>query len=184
MVGMSEHRFQPKQLSMSVSDNTSIVMPDVHVPEGYDLRGYHEGDEESWLVLLHLAEFVEDWTVRSVDEYIKDPVRFAGSRVVAFGDQIVSAAFSTPDKESDEIGYLDYVVTHPAHRRKGLSRAVCSCVMEFFRESGYRIIRLLTDDWRLSAIGLYLSLGFEPEMTRCDMPGRWDAVREQLVETQ
>ena len=54
--------------------------------------------------------------------------------------------------------------------------------MRFFRERGYRRIRLLTDDWRLPAISLYLSLGFEPEMTRPNMPGRWQEVRKKLAE--
>jgi hypothetical protein len=39
---------------------------------------------------------------------------------------------------------------------------------------------LLTDDWRLPAIGLYLSLGFVPRMTHKDMPDRWDAIMQRL----
>ena len=37
-----------------------------------------------------------------------------------------------------------------------------------------------TDDWRLPAIGLYLSMGFEPQMTREDMPRRWESIRRNL----
>ena len=39
---------------------------------------------------------------------------------------------------------------------------------------------LYTDDWRLEAIGLYLSLGFEPQMTRDDMPDRWSDIMQKL----
>ena len=39
---------------------------------------------------------------------------------------------------------------------------------------------LLTDDVRLPAIALYLSLGFAPDMTRDDMPGRWEKIMRQL----
>ncbi len=41
-------------------------------------------------------------------------------------------------------------------------------------------VMLFTDDWRLPAIGLYLSMGFEPQMNREDMPGRWDRIRAKL----
>ena len=52
--------------------------------------------------------------------------------------------------------------------------------MTFFAEQGYESIILLTDDWRLPAIGLYLSLGFDPVMEREDMPSRWQAIMAEL----
>ena len=45
---------------------------------------------------------------------------------------------------------------------------------------GYGKIILFTDDWRLPAIGLYLSMGFEPQMSGEDMPERWDAIHRSL----
>ena len=177
----SESALEPKQLSMSVAASSVSRLPDVEVPEGYVLRRYRPGDEDGWQGLLRAGGFSEDWSSRTVRDYMLDPVRRAGSWVAASGDDLVSATFATPDAQCAEIGFLDYVVTHPDHRSKGLSRAVCTGVMRFFRERGYRRIRLLTDDWRLPAISLYLSLGFEPEMTRADMPGRWQEVRKKLA---
>jgi mycothiol synthase len=57
---------------------------------------------------------------------------------------------------------------------------VCLGVLGFFARRGYESVTLLTDDVRLPAIALYLSLGFAPDMTREDMPGRWEQVRRQL----
>ena len=174
---------EPKQLSMSVPASSVAALPDAPVPEGYVLRQYRPGDEDSWQELLRAGGFSEDWSSRTVRDYMTDPVRRAGSWVASFGGDLVSATFATPDAQHAEIGFLDYVVTHPDHRSKGLSRAACTGVMRFFRDRGYHLIRLLTDDWRLPAISLYLSLGFEPEMRRADMPGRWREVRKQLAET-
>ena len=178
----SENALEPKQLSMSVPTSSVAGIPDARVPDGYVLRQYRPGDEDSWQGLLRAGGFSEDWSSRTVRDYMLDPVRRAGSWVAASGEDLVSATFATPDAQCAEIAFLDYVVTHPDHRSKGLSRAVCTGVMRFFLERGYRRIRLLTDDWRLPAISLYLSMGFEPEMTRADMPGRWREVREKLSE--
>ncbi len=43
-----------------------------------------------------------------------------------------------------------------------------------------RLNHSVTDDWRLPAIGLYLSLGFDPVMEREDMPSRWRAIMAEL----
>ena len=179
----SESGVEPKQLSMSAPTSSVAGLPDARVPDGYVLRQYRVGDEDSWQELLRAGGFSEDWSSRTVRDYMTDPVRRAGSWVAACRENLVSATFATPDPQRPEVGLLDYVVTHPDHRSQGLSRAVCTGVMRFFRDSGYRRIRLLTDDWRLPAISLYLSLGFKPEMTRADMPGRWREVRRELAET-
>ena len=79
-----------------------------------------------------------------------------------------------------EVGVLDYVVTHPDHRGKGLGRATCTEVARFLVAQGCKTVSLDTDDWRLPAIHIYLSLGFRPVMNRSDMPPRWAAVYENL----
>lgn len=177
----SESAMDPKQLSMRVPTSSVAGLPDVRVPDGYVLRRYRPGDEDGWQELLRAGGFSEDWSSKTVRDYMTDPVRRAGSWVAVLQNNLVSATFATPDAQCAEIGLLDYVVTHPDHRGKGLSRAVCTGVMRFFHDRGYDRIRLLTDDWRLPAISLYLSLGFEPEMTRADMPGRWQEVRNKLA---
>ena len=183
-VETSESAMEPKQLSMSAPASGAARLPDAPVPDGYVLRRYRPGDEDSWQELLRAGGFSEDWSSRTVRDYMTDPVRRAGSWVAVLRNNLVSATFATPDASRPEVGVLDYVVTHPDHRGKGLSRAVCTGVMKFFRDRGYDRIRLLTDDWRLPAISLYLSLGFKPEMTRPDMPPRWQEVRNNLSPTK
>ncbi len=169
----------PKQLRMATEAKRARALPPPQVPDDYELRGYQPGDEEQWLDLQHLGGF-NHWDLEGVEKYLEDPVRRAGSRVVTTGDRLVAATFATPHEGQDGVGYLDYVVSHPDHRGLGLGRAVCAGVMAFFVEQGYESIILLTDDWRLPAIGLYLSLGFDPVMEREDMPSRWRAIMVEL----
>ena len=169
----------PKQLRMATDAERARTLPSTRIPDGYELRGFQPGDEQRWLALQHLGGF-NHWDLEGVERYLEDPVRRDGSRVVTTGDRLVAATFATPHESLDGIGYLDYVVSHPDYRGLGLGRAVCSGVMRFFVEHGYDSIILLTDDWRLPAIGLYLSLGFDPVIEREDMPLRWRAIMAEL----
>lgn len=166
---------------MATDASRARALPPPRIPEGYELRGFQPGDEGQWLALLHLGGFAH-WDLEGVEKYLEDPVRRDGSRIVTKGDRLVAATFATPHESLDGVGYLDYVVSDPDHRGLSLGRAVCAGVMRFFVEQGYDSIILLTDDWRLPAIGLYLSLGFDPVMEREDMPSRWQAIMAELEE--
>ncbi len=169
----------PKQLRMATDAERARTLPSTRIPDGYELRGFQPGDEKCWLDLQHLGGF-NHWDLEGVERYLEDPVRRDGSRVVTTGDRLVAATFATPHESLDGTGYLDYVVSHPDYRGLGLGRAVCFGVMRFFVEHGYDSIILLTDDWRLPTIGLYLSLGFDPVIEREDMPLRWRAIMAEL----
>ena len=120
--------------------------------------------------------------------------RREGSCLVEHNGRIVAATFASrignqPHNppigggNSSQVGVLDFVVTHPDHRGKGLGRATCTEVARFLVSRGCKTITLGTDDWRLPAIHIYLSMGFNPVINRDDMPRRWAAVYENLKET-
>lgn len=168
-----------KQLSMIADAKAVAQLADVELPAGYALRPYRPGDEESWAELLELAGF-SNWTAEKCRVYLEEPNRRRGSHLVERDGRVVAATFATPHGEDPDIGFLDYVIAHPEHRNRRLGRAVCTGVMRYFAAAGRSRIRLLTDDWRLPAIKLYLNLGFQPIMSRADMPLRWEAIFAQL----
>ena len=169
----------PQQLRMTISAENVLNLPHLSPPEGYILREYRPGDEDSWLELLQLAGF-DNWDQARMDRYLLDLERREGSRVVSHSGTIVAATFADRGMTSREFGVLDHVATHPLHRTKGLGRVVCTSVMKFLVARGCPAVTLWSDDWRLPAIKLYLSLGFIPEMDREDMPSRWDVVMDQI----
>ena len=172
-------------------------MPGSPIPDGYELRGYLPGDEDSWVDLYNAGGFGTPWDRARFDEYMTEPERKEGSRIIARsaractmaepalekagGDRILAATFASVEVGMDRTGRVDFVVSHPEVRGLGLGRAVCSGVVRYLIDKGYDNVILYTDDWRIPAIGLYLSMGFEPQMNRSDMPGRWQRVMEQLV---
>ena len=190
-MGGDDSELSAKQLCMVIGAAGVWAMPDVGAPEGYALRRYRPGDEESMGTTLRAAGFT-DWDADRVLGYLEDADRRAGSAVVAVGGRIVASTFAsrmpaervspvtgTPGEPRRE-GVLDYVATHPDHQGRGLGRATCSAVSRYLVAQGCKMVSLLTDDWRLAAIHLYLSLGYEPVMNREDMPDRWNAVINEL----
>lgn len=190
-VGVENRELSAKQLCMAIGADGVWAMPDVVAHEGYGLRRYRPGDEESMGATLRAAGFT-DWDADRVLGYLEDADRRAGSAVVAFEGRVVASTFASR-MSSDRVspvtrmpgeplreGVLDYVATHPDHQGRGLGRATCTAVSRYLVGQGCAMVSLLTDDWRLAAIHLYLSLGFEPVMNRDDMPERWARVRTEL----
>jgi mycothiol synthase len=163
---------------MSMGRDRLLGLCGTRVPDRYLLRGCRADDSDGIAGVLGACSF-QGWTTERVADYVAEPERGEGTRVVACGTRIVASTFASW-QEVGCIGVLDYVACHPEHRGRGLGRAVCCGVLEFFSRRGYESVTLLTDDVRLPAIALYLSLGFAPDMTREDMPGRWEQVRRQL----
>lgn len=77
-------------------------------------------------------------------------------------------------------GELGWVAGRSAHSGKGLGETVCSAVVARFLSAGYRRIFLLTDDWRLPALKVYLKLGFVPLLFEERIAERWQAVCDTL----
>ena len=183
----------PKQLRMVINKAAVERLPDVHLPDGYALRAYRAGDAESWADTLGMGSFGNYWSEERVIEFLRDPTRREGSRLVehngrvvagTFASRIANRLFSSPVCGNDPTkeGVLDFVVTHPDHRGKGLGRATCIEVAKYLVADGCMSISLSTDDWRLAAIHIYLSMGFKPVFNRNDMRGRWSAVYDKLKE--
>ena len=178
MSGPEAPAHSPQQLSMTMVRDRLLGLSGVRVPEGYLLRGGRASDSDGIAGVLEASGF-QGWTAGRVADYLAEPERRDGTRVVACGVRIVASTFASR-QEMGRIGVLDYVACHPDHRGRGLGRAVCVGVLEFFARRGYESVTLSTDDVRLPAIALYLSLGFAPDMTRDDMPGRWEKIMRRL----
>ena len=111
-------------------------------------------------------------------EVPRDGIVFATS-----DERIVGAACTTlhggAALTAAEIGW---VVVDPAHRSRGLARAIVLAMLGLVRERGYRYAFLRTEPFRVPAIKLYLDLGFEPEMVDPAHPAWWAGLRGQLDE--
>lgn len=163
---------------MTMRRDRLLRLSGIPVPAGYALRRCRTSDSAGIARVLDACGF-KGWTPGRVADYVAEPERGQGSRVVACGARIVASTFASW-QELGRCGVLDYVACHPDHRRRGLGRAVCCGVLDFFARRGYESVTLLTDDVRLPAIALYLALGFAPDVTHEGVAERWQKIMRRL----
>jgi mycothiol synthase len=156
--------------------------PAFSLPEGYRLRTFRSGDADDHFRLMRAAGFARwdlDQLASAMHTCLPD-----GFLVIEHvrTRRLVAAAMA--QHHSSEIhpcgGELGWVAGDPEHKGKGLGFAVCAAVTKRLLEIGYRTIYLLTDDFRLPAIHVYLKLGYVPSLCAADMEARWRAVCANL----
>ena len=78
-------------------------------------------------------------------------------RVVSSGIGVLTSRMPSPTMPSTQYGYVQWVATEPAWRRRGCARAVLSALLDWFRSQGVVGVEL-----HATADGepLYRSLGF------------------------
>lgn len=204
---MSESKIQRllPQLCMRLTVTPGVDLPEPHVPLGYELRSYQLGDASAWADLLNQGEFGQRFNAQKVSEYMEIPERRAGSRIVVKNGNLLASTFATMQEEADNLSSLDYVVSHSDYRGLGLGRIVCESVVKYCVDIGRNDVILHTDDWRIPALGLYLSMGFVPNLLcrtdvhvqesdnsesddvmkeKCLILERWAGVKKKLSERE
>ena len=77
-------------------------------------------------------------------------------------------------------GWFRMVAVHPDAQGMGLGKRICLAVLHDLAKRGYKSAMLSTDDNRIAAIKLYLSLGFEPLYTDETHKARWDEIYKNI----
>ena len=149
----------------------------IKISKNYSIKQYSKSLEKSWIKLLEMGEFDGDWNENTLQEFMFSIERQKGSRLIVEGNKVVASTFASSSiYEKKEVGRLDFVVTHPMHRKKGLGKSICLSVINHFVEKDYKKVILQTEDWRVSAISIYLKLGFRPVYTNNKMKKRWEKI--------
>jgi ribosomal protein S18 acetylase RimI-like enzyme len=134
---------------------------DPAVPDGYRLGWVQTRRDVLGRVEAHRAAFApSELTVRKYERVQRTwPYRPTLDRI-ALTDQGVIVAFCTAWlDEHNAAGLLEPVGTHPAHRRRGLARAVCTDALLALREAGARTAQVGFGSE--AGLATYRSAGFE-----------------------
>ncbi len=169
---MNQEQFRPQLVMRRLDLNR---LPDVTLPDGYDLRCYCEGDGPAWERII-AASFERDVSPGEFQRSILDKPPFRPERVlfVTCGDEPVAtaSAWDSPGW-GPETGQLHMVGVKPEHRGKRLGYWVSLAVLHQFHREGRLHAMLSTDDFRLAAIKTYLALDFEPVLVHDNQRQRW-----------
>lgn len=158
-------------------------LPEMLLPEGYQIRAYQPGDETAWAEVINSTGNLGNWDVNNSKENLTQRPQFwpDGLFLVTHNDEVVGTACAWRESPDDtEIGWLHMVAVKPEHQGKHLGYFVSLAVLRYFKAKDFLEVRLLTDDFRLAAIKIYLDLGFEPLYRDESHHNRWPIVFQQL----
>ena len=165
------------QLLMRLKNLDNI--PDTPLPDGLSVETAGENAAREWEWIVNSA-FQEKYSFDMMTgdaecEYRPERVLFAR----CFGQSAATASAYRRNEYPGE-GYLHMVATHPWYQGQGAGRAVVLEALRQFRREGLNSVVLSTDDFRLNAVALYKSVGFEPIVQDGDqeMKARWEKVDE------
>ncbi|MBP3962552.1 GNAT family N-acetyltransferase [Paenibacillus lignilyticus] len=173
---MNQERLLP-QLVM-VRERLSDL-PELMLPPGYELRSYQPGDDSHWEQIVQLAF---GWH-KDFRKGIKEHPFFKPERVlfICYNDMPVATACAWhEEKFGEHLGYLHMVGVDPAHSGKGLGYSISLAALRQMSSEGLERAVLETDDFRLSAIKIYVKLGFKAIYIHDNQAGRWSQLYPQL----
>lgn len=147
---------------------------------GRAVRDATAADANRLAVLLDRS-FDEVWDAGRVHRELLDDVTVVRTIVIEDGEHLIATASTRllPERYPSR-GYLHWVASDPERRGERLGLAVVAAVLLDMAERDLTGCVLETDDDRLSALRLYLGLGFVPVLRDDDHAARWSRIMPQL----
>lgn len=156
-----------------------LPLDSIELPPGFTLQRYQPGYEKHWesIIQQSFGQFFAFSMMTSDPSFHPDRVFFVLSPE---GVPISTAAAFWQEAWGDDAGYLHMVATDPDYRGMRLGYAVTLAAMHRMAAENKARAVLQTDDHRLSAIKMYLKLGYEPKLTEWEHVARWRTLLHQL----
>jgi len=180
------------------TDNVSVHMlrddmthvPQHYLPPGYRFRAFRDGDDVTWTD-LHIAG--EPYGTFTPETFVH---KFGQHRDALYDRMVfveteqglpvgTITAWWQRDKYADvERALIHWVLVHPDHRRRGLTKPMMTHAMARMAQDQYTSAMLGTSSGRIWALKVYLDFGFHPhpvEMAeKPDVAAAWQVVQTRL----
>ncbi len=161
-------------------------IPEYELKNGYGIRTYREGDAIAWIKACSDGLDTGSWTEEDFNKNMLAMEGIFPEGIFFIVDPAGNIAGTATGivKPEPEPGILHMVCIRPEYRGKGLARPLNAAVLNYLVSKGCKSITLSTDDFRIPAIKVYLSLGFRPILYDEDMSGRWSSILKKLGFTE
>ncbi|MEO8541845.1 MAG: GNAT family N-acetyltransferase [bacterium] len=166
---------QPGLLMRYQGVSDLVEMP---LPPGYELRPLREGDQQGWVALLNESGAFGEWDYERLERETHGLIRSAQFFVEHDGELVAATGVLDRPLRHEPALEIGWVVRAPNHTGMNLGRVVVvRALHEATRIADARTVYLYTDDHRLTAIALYLDIGFVPDLVaHRSYKSRWQAV--------
>lgn len=171
------------QLSMTVRTSDLKLPAPKNLPEGYYLVNYQPVLNSAWRSLINESDEFSELSEDAFYLAVLDQLIPGGGGLIAFRGKLTACASINFADSSRLTATLNYVLTHPAHRRNGLGGMTMGIALQAAQRCRIETIQLYTDDARLTAIKAYIKLGFSPfyEPDDLEMKTRWEVIYTKLL---
>lgn len=118
------------------------------------------------------------------ETFSDDPDYDPENLLIIFVDEQPIAATAAWQAEWDgrPVGLIHMVGVDREHRGQGLGRLILLLALHRLKERGFHKVLLRTEDSRIPALRLYLSLGFEPVVLNARHEARWREILSDVRE--
>lgn len=161
-------------------------LPAFELPEGYSIRRYRAGDDQTWTDIHLAAEKSIDITGGLfAKEFESDPEALAERQLFLCedaGHAIGTATAWFGDYRDEGIGRVHWLAILPEQQGRGLSRPLLAATCARLRELGHTRTFLTTSTRRLAAVRLYLRFGFRADPVNDAQRAGWAAACRRLRE--
>jgi mycothiol synthase len=167
------------QLEMSFPKSLGFVSIPI-VPEGYILRTFKIEDLEAFRVLLQYAGF--QFSSLQIQEIMSNCLPEGCFVVENSSTKELVATMMARHLSSTRYpfgGRIDWLATHPEYRGLGLGNICARSATNHLIKLGYENIWVTTDDERIPALKIFLSIGFKAVLTEATKT-RWAVIHKQL----
>jgi len=141
---------------------------DVVLPEGYTIRTYKDGEEDKWISVINMT-FTDGWNRDQFRREMLNPVEYKGDNIffAEFNGEVIGTicAWVLID---NELGWQHMMGVMCGHNGKGIGYALGLTALHYFKDHGFKRVNAVTYPDRLSAIKVYLSIGFVPMYQESD----------------
>ncbi len=159
------------QLIMRHPDLSRV--PELVLPEGYELVTHKDGYEKKWENIIESSfgmHFDFDFLIKAGD-YAPEKVLYIkkDGKIIATTSAVENTAYKGE-------GWFRMVGVHKDAQGMGAGKHISLAALNSLKQRGYKTAVLSTDDHRIPAIKLYLSVGFEPVILDESHKERWEKV--------
>lgn len=155
-----------------------VVAP---LPAGYRGRAYRPGDETGWLDLLAANGQLGEWSMERLQRELQGALLVDAQQFILRGETVVAAAGVYARRRAEQEAWeIGWVAAHPQHAGRGLGSQVTATAVSAALRLPPRPVFLLTDDFRVPALKVYLKLGFVPDLQHPTYRARWQRIFAEL----
>jgi len=172
----------PQLLHLLLADLRTVSRVPVAFPDGYRCLPVEPGREADYVEVMTrslVAGADDQWFE---DAFRSDPGYNPANLFVVYcdGAPVAAGAAQGDEWEGRAVGRLHMLGVAPEHRRRGLGTSLTLTAIQRMKDRGFDQALVLTEDWRLGAIDLYLQLGLHPQYPHPVHRVRWKRVMRRL----